>query len=108
MSYFRRAQDIVVNTALEFGVVTTNTLQQFSCINGEIAGWKIQQLGNNPDNTPFYISQVYDCSGGSPVLKGNVSVLSGIDLTGGLFSSGCFPSGDALDINTVFYKVDYI
>jgi len=54
------------------------------------------------------ISQIYDCTSGTPTLIGNASVLPGIDLTGGYFSSGCFPDGDPLDPNTLFFKVDYV
>lgn len=102
MSYFIRAQDAVVENNLEFGVITETTMQQFVCKNGEVAGWSIKFLES------LMISQIYDCTSGSPVLIGNVSVLPGVDLTGGYFSSGCFPSGDPLDQNTVYYKVDYV
>jgi len=102
MSYFKRAQDAIIQNSLEFGNITTNSLQQFSCKNGEIAGWSLKYLGS------LAISQVYNCSTGTPVLIGNVSVLPGIDLTGGYFSSGCFPDGSPLDSATKYYKVDYV
>ena len=102
MSYFVRAQDAIVNNSLEFGNITENSLQQFLCKSGEVAGWAIKFLGT------LKISQVYNCSSGEPVLIGNVSVLPGIDLTGGYFSSGCFPSGDPLNEETVYYKIDYV
>jgi len=101
MSYFVRAQDAVVNKNLEFGVITENSLQQFSCKDGEIAGWSIKTLDS------LVICQVYDCSSGTPILIGNVQVIPGIDLTGGYFSSGCLPSGDPLNNDTVYFKVDY-
>lgn len=108
MSYFIAPENITVNTALEFGEIDTNTMQQFKCISGETAGFQIQQLLTGPDGEPLYISQIYDCSSGSPVLKGATSVLPGMDLTKGLFSSGCFPDADPLILGTVFYKVDYV
>lgn len=102
MSYFKRAEDITVSVALEFGSVTTDTLQQFQCKSGEIAGFRIQELDG------LFISQIYDCSGEEPVLLGAAAVLPGIDLTGGYFSSGAFPDGDPLTVGTTFYKVDYV
>lgn len=102
MSYFVRAEDAIVNKNLEFGVISLNSLQQFTCKNGEIAGWAIRELGS------MTISKVYDCSTGTPILIGNVQVLPGIDLTGGYFSSGCLPSGDPFDAQTVYFKVDYV
>lgn len=101
MSYFKRAADIIISTNLEFGNITVNSLQQFRCKNGEVAGWSIKFLGS------LKISQVFNCSTGKPVLIGNVSVLPGIDLTGGYFSSGCIPDGDPMDQQTRYYKVDY-
>ncbi len=108
MSYFKAPEDIVVNTALEFGTIAVGALQIFTCKNGETAGWKIIQLGTGPDGDPLYISQIYDNSSGSPVLKGSGWALPKMDMTKGLFSSGCFPDGDPLASGTTFYKVDYV
>lgn len=108
MSYFIGAQDIIVSTALEFGQITLGSLQVFTCKNGEVAAWKIIQLGNGPDGNPLYISQIYDNSSGAPVLKGSGWALPKMDLTKGLFSSGCFPTGDPLASGAVFYKEDYV
>ena len=102
MSYFIRAEDAIIQNNLEFGKISENSLQQFLCKSGEIAGWSIKFLGS------IMISQVYNCSSGEPVLIGNVSVLPGIDLTGGYFSSGCFPSGNPFNEDTVYYKIDYV
>jgi hypothetical protein len=108
MSYFIGAEDITVNIALEFGEVTVDALNVFTCKSGEIAAWKIIQLGDGPDGEPLYISQIYDNSSGSPVLKGSGWALPKMDMTKGLFSSGCFPDGDPLASGTTFYKVDYV
>lgn len=102
MSYFKRAVDAIIDKQFEFGNITVNSLQQFKCKNGEIAGWAIKNIGS------LSISQIYNCTTGTPILIGNTSVLPGMDLTGGYFSSGCFPNGDPLDANTLFFKVDYI
>lgn len=102
MSYFKRASDVIIDKQFEFGNITLNSLQQFKCKSGEIAGWSIKKIDS------LVISQIYNCTTGTPVLIGNASVLPGIDLTGGYFSSGCFPDGDPLDKNTLFYKVDYV
>ena len=105
MANFLSLDDAVVSATLEFTDISEVTLQQFYCKNGELAGFKIftvTALGE-----PYYICQVYDCSTGSPVQVGNVTVVPGIDLTGGFFSSGCFCNGEIFSPGTKFYKVDY-
>ena len=102
MSYFVRVEDAVIESALEFGKISPKSLQKFICKGGEVAGWSIRNLGS------VRISQVFDCSDGDPVILGSVSVLPGIDLTGGYFSSGCIPDGDPEEEKTKFYKVDYL
>jgi len=108
MSYFKAPEDIIVNTALEFGTITLGALQVFNCKSGETAAFKIIQLGDGPDGKPLYISQIYDNSSGAPILKGSGWALEKMDMTKGLFSSGCFPDGDPLSAGTTFYKVDYV
>lgn len=109
MSYFKRTQDMIIDKALSFGVVTDASIQQFKCKSGEIAGFQVQALGLGPDGNTLYISQIYNYSSGTQVLLGSASVLPGIDLTGGYFSSGVFPSTVyPFTDSTTFYKVDYV
>ncbi len=107
MSNFLAPTEIVITDTLEFGEITQDTINQFDCINGEVAGFQILQVGNNLDGTPYYLSQIYDCSTGTPILQGSTSILPGMDLCGGLFSSGCFPDRDPLDSECIFYTANY-
>ena len=100
-----RLEDAIVTGTLEFAEPGEGTLQQFFCIEGELAGFRIITIDILDE--PFQISQVYDSSSGEAIQVGNVSVVPGIDLTGGYFSSGCFCNQDPLIPGTKFYKVDY-
>ena len=100
MSNFKRAVDAIVVANLEFGSVSLNSINQFTCKNGEIAGFKIIQLDG------LSVSEIYDCTSGNPVLIGSVSVLPGCDLCGGYFSSGVYPDSDISE-TTKYYKVNY-
>lgn len=106
MAYFIDINQATVVATLEFVNITSGTMQQVRCKNGEVAGFRILSLPVLGES--FLISQIYDCSTGTPVLTGTVSVVPGIDLTGGLFSSGCMAGGDPFDAETRFYKVDYV
>jgi len=106
MANFINSSDAVVSAHLGFSEISEDSLQQFQCKGGEIAGFRIRHLKSG--SFDFYISQIYDCSSGENILQGSVSVVPGRDLTGGLFSSGCFPDANPLIEGTIFYKVDYI
>lgn len=105
MANFKSLEDAIVVATLEFSQPGDGTLQQFFCKNGELAGFRILTI--DVLGQPFQISQIFDASSGDAIQVGNVSVIPGIDLTGGLFSSGCFCTGDPLDASTRFFKVDY-
>lgn len=75
----------------------------FDCVGGERGGFRIITLENG-----FRISQVFAYPLGKAVLQGSVSVLPNTDLSGGMFSSGCFCDRDPLDAEAVFYRVDYV
>ncbi len=106
MSYFTSIDDAIVSSTLEFTEISESSMQQFTCKGGEIAGFQIRNLYVMGSN--FQVSQIYDCTTGKPVLQGTVSVVPGIDLTGGYFSSGCFADGDPTAEGTKFYQVDYV
>lgn len=106
MSYFANIDTTIIVATLEFVEIASHTVQQFRCKSGEVAGFRIITLPVLGE--AYVVSQVYDCSTGTPVLKGTTSALPGMDLTGGLFSSGCVANGDPYDIATKFYKVDYV
>jgi hypothetical protein len=105
MANFLSLDEAIVAGTLEFAEPGEGTLQQFFCVGGELAGFRIITI--DILGTPFQISQVYDASSGEAIQVGNVSVIPGIDLTGGYFSSGCFCNGDPLISGTRFFKVDY-
>ncbi len=105
MANFRSLEDAIVVGTLEFARLGNGTLGQFFCKDGELAGFRIITI--DILGTPFQISQVFDSSSGEAIQVGNVSVIPGIDLTGGYFSSGCFCNGDPLAQGTRFFKVDY-
>lgn len=107
MANFLSIEDAIVVSTLEFTAIGDGTLQQFFCLDGELAGFRIISIDVLDDEEPFLISQIYDSSTGVAIQVGNVSVIPGIDLTGGYFSSGCFCDGDPLESTTKFYKVDY-
>lgn len=108
MAYFTRKTLAVVVGLLRFpAIVPGKTLQMFACKGGERAGFMIVDLTSDGGSTSLRVSQVYDCSQLPPTLKGTISVVEGMDLTGGLFTSGCFPDGDPTDSDTTFSKVDY-
>lgn len=105
MANFKSLEDAIVSSTLEFSNISDFTLAQFVCANGEIAGFRIYVV--NSLSEQFKISQIYDISSGVPIQVGNVSVVPGIDLTGGYFSSGAFCDRDPFDPDAKFFKVDY-
>jgi len=105
MANFKSIEDAIVVATLEFTEIGDSTLQQFLCKNGELAGFRI--ISTDILGEEFLICQVYDSSSGVAIQVGNVSVIPGIDLTGGYFSSGCFCNGDPFAEDTRFFKVDY-
>lgn len=105
MANFKSIDEAIISAHLEFIAIGDNTIQQFACKNGEIAGFRIIKLPTSSGD--FEVSQIYDYSSGSPVQVGNVSAVAGLDLTGGYFSSGCFCDSDPLSAGANFYKVDY-
>lgn len=107
MAYFTRASDAVISYMLMFPSVVVGSAQLFRCKNGERAGFQILALEQS-DGSTFYVSAISDYSTGQPVLKGTISVVPGMDLTGGYFSSGCFADGDPLASGASFYRVDYV
>lgn len=107
MANFLSIEDAKASATLEFTELGEGTLQQFFCLGGELAGFRIISIDVLDDEEPFLISQIYNASTGEAIQVGNVSVIPGIDLTGGYFSSGCFCDGDPLNPSTKFYKVDY-
>lgn len=105
MANFVDIESATIVAELEFPAISDASIQQVQCVAGEIGGFRVRVLsvlGND-----FQISEVYNCSTGSPVLIGTVSVIPGIDLMGGMFSSACMCDGDPLVAGTKFYKVNY-
>ena len=105
MANFLSLEDAIVSGTLEFAEPGEGTLQQFFCVEGELGGFRIITIDILGE--PFQISQIFNASSGEAIQVGNVSVIPGIDLTGGFFSSGCFCNADPLEPGTRFFKVDY-
>lgn len=106
MAYFANNETAVVVNLLTFPAVNENTMQMFNCKNGERGAFKILNLV--VDGVAFMVSQVFDYTTGAPVFLGTVSVIPEIDLTGGMFSSGCFCTGDPTAAGVSFFQVDYV
>lgn len=107
MAYFTEKNLAIVQKLLRFPAVSNSTLQMYACKSGERAGFQILDLPQT-DGTTFRVSQIYDCTKGAPLLLGSISVVPGLDLAGGMFSSGCFCDGDPLDAASQFFLVDYV
>lgn len=105
MSNFIDIESSVIVAHLEFPAISDASIQQVQCAAGEIGGFRIRTLPTITGD--FQISEVYNCSSGPPILSGTVSVIPGIDLMGGLFSSACVCDGNPLASGTGFYKVNY-
>lgn len=106
MANFKNETSAIVAAILSFPIVTVSTMQIFKTATGQRAGFQIINL-SQADGSVFQISQIFDVTSGTPVLVGTVAVVTGLDLTGGMFSSGCWADGDPLQTGTKFYRVDY-
>lgn len=106
MANFKQVSDAMIVKILSFPTISNNTLQLFTCKNNELAGFVIRDLIQT-DGSVVRVSQVYSMLNGTPVLIGTVSALPGMDLTGGMFSSGCWSDSDPLDPEATFYRADY-
>lgn len=107
MSYFIPADKVIIQTVFEFGPIVENTINQFQCKNGEIAGFELFYLEDFSE-TGYPIVRIYDSTTGDSILKGVRTILPGMDLTGGLFSSGVIPDRDITDPECRFFRVDYV
>lgn len=107
MAFFIDKDLAVIQKILRFPAVTNSTMNLFACKSGERAGFQILDLPQT-DGSVFRVSQIWDYTKGAPVLLGSISVVPGLDLAGGMFSSACFCSGDPLDVTSAFYLVDYV
>lgn len=107
MAYFKDLDNAIIAKVLQFQTIDETTINQFETVTGQRAGFKIQTLVV-PGYPDLQVSQIFDLSTGQAVPLGTISVLTGTDLCGGYFTSGCFVIGDPLDADATFYQVDYI
>jgi len=107
MAYFKDLDNAIISKVLQFQTITEDTINQFETKTGQRAGFKIQTL-SVPGYADLLTSQIYDCSGVEAVNLGTISVVDGMDLTGGYFTSGCFVKGNPLEEDAEFYLVDYV
>ena len=106
MSNFINLKSTKINKQALFGEVSLNSINIFETSSGENVGFKIVDLGKDENNKNYYVSEIYKIDDIDTVV-GSVSVSPGIDLTGGLFSTGCASDRDPLDKDAKFYLFDY-
>ncbi len=106
MSNFVAIGNLNTPIIFTFGPIRVGTINQITCADGKIAGWKIVELLQT-DLTVKYAIQIYDSSTGDDVALGLINSVPGADLLGGLFVTGCIPDKSVTDPECVFYRVDY-
>lgn len=92
---------------LQFASLNSNIINQFECMNGERAGFRLEKFTDPVDGKELIISHIYDCSEGEINFLSSINVLPEFDLVGGLFSSGVFADGEIFDSFTKFWKANY-
>lgn len=105
MANFVPVAEAIIVQIISWPSITTSTMQILTCTGGEVIGFQIYEI--TLGGITYQMSAIYNYSNGAGVQVGTVSVTPGIDLTGGLFSSGVFCNGDPLTPGTKFFLVDY-
>lgn len=107
MSYFKDLENAIVSAELQFQTISEETINQFETKTGQRAGFQIFTL-QVPGEKDLLVSKIYELTDLEAVPIGTISVLDGLDLTGGYFTSGCFCIGNPLSQDAKFYLVDYV
>lgn len=107
MANFITPQKRIYVSTIQFTTLSEQAINQFECVNGERAGFRLQRFKDFESGKELVISYVYDCSNGDVVYLTSLSVMPESDLVGGLFSSGVFPDGELFDSFTKFRKANY-
>jgi len=92
---------------LQFTAMGSDIINQFECVNGEVAGFCIKTFTDYETGKEIKISSIYDCLTGEAIYITSLQIEKDSDLVGGLFSSGVFPSDSNLDENTIYRKANY-
>lgn len=107
MANYTYPQNRVYVSTLQFTNLGNNAINQFDCIGGERAGFRLEKFTDFETGKEIIISFIYDCSNGNVVYLSSLNVAPETDLVGGLFSSGVFPDGEIFSEFTKFRKANY-
>lgn len=107
MANFIYPPERVYVSTLQFTSLEANLINQFQCVNGERAGFRLQKYTDFETGKELVISYIYDCTNGEVTYLTSINVQPETDLVGGLFSSGCFPDGEIFSSFTKFRKANY-
>lgn len=92
-------------STIQFATLAENAINQFECVDGKRAGFRLQKIKDYEADKFLVISHIYDCTNGDVVYLTALNVQPETDLVGGLFTSGVFPNGEIFDAYTKFQKV---
>ncbi len=107
MANFIYPQNRVYVSTIQFTNLGNNAINQFDCVKGERAGFRLEKFKDYETGKELVISYIYDCSNGDVVYLTSINVEVETDLVGGLFSSGVFPDGNVYSQFTKFRKANY-
>ena len=108
MAYFLPPDKRVYVSEIQFTNLSNFAINQFTCKNGERAGFRLETFRDYEAPKDLIISHIYDCSEGDPIYITSINVMPDMDLVGGLFSSGVFPNGEIFSEFTKFRKANYV
>jgi len=104
LSYYKDITQEAITDLFQFQTPAVGVQNAVRCIGGEIAVWEYLRT----DDDGNYLIKIYDATTGTPEYKATVYALPGRDLFCGLFTTGAIPSGDIFNVDTVYYRIDYI
>ncbi len=104
MSYFTDITQAAITDLFQFQTPAVGVQNAVRCVSGELAVWEYVRTDDNGN----HLIQIYDATTGTPEYMATVYALPGRDVFCGLFSTGAIPSGDILDTDTIYYRIDYL
>lgn len=93
-----------MTTLFQFQPPAVGVQNAVLCTGGEMAVWEYVRT----DDDGNHLVKIYDATTGVLVYKATVYAMPGRDVFCGLFSTGAIPSGDILNTDTVYYRIDYV
>jgi hypothetical protein len=103
LSHFKDITQAAVTDLFQFQSPAAGVQNAVRCVGGELAVWEYART----DDDGNHLIKIYDATTGTPEYMATVYALPGRDVFCGLFSTGAIPSGDILDTDTVYYRIDY-